>query len=65
MDTVMIAAMGLMVLIGFLMIVFPDQCLRADKRGDKELADKVRKCGYGIVGLMAVVALLSLKYTLF
>jgi|Cm1ome_4_1110797.scaffolds.fasta_scaffold04841_4 hypothetical protein len=64
MDKVMIAAMGLMVLIGFLMIVFPDQCLRADKRGDTELAAKVRKCGFGIIGLMAVVALLSLKYTL-
>ncbi len=65
MDSVMLAAMGIMVLIGLLMIVFPDQCLREDKRGDEELAAKVRKCGYGIIGLMAAVALLSLKYTLF
>ncbi len=65
MDTVMLAAMGLMVLIGFLMILFPDKCLRADKRGDPELAEQVRNCGFGIIGLMAAVALLSLKYTLF
>ena len=65
MDTVMLAAMGLMVRIGCLMILFPDKCLRADKRGDTELAEQVRNCGFGIIGLMAAVALLSLKYTLF
>ena len=65
MDSVMLAAMGILLLIGILMIVAPDQCLRADKRGDKEFAAKVRKCGYGIVGLMAAVALLSFKYTMF
>ena len=65
MDTVMLAAMGLMVLIGLLMILFPDKCLRAINVEIQSFAEQVRNCGFGIIGLMAAVALLSLKYTLF